>query len=1408
MEKYNKPDFLFEISWEICNKIGGIYTVLSTKSSLLNSEFGDNQIYIGPDVWMETSQTPDFEIDESLFKSWTSVAHDEGLLFRIGRWKVPGNPIVILIDFKQYFQEKNEIFAKFWELYKLDSISGQWDYIEPAMFGYAAAKIIESFYKFNISASDTIVAQFHEWMSGMGILYLKNKLPQIGTIFTTHATIIGRSIAGNEMALYKELDHINANEIAHKFNLNSKYSLEKLSIELCDILTTVSEITSRECKAIYGREADIITPNGIDRAMAPNMDFCNEKRIPARMCMLNVAKAMFNKEFPEDTPIIITSGRYEFRNKGIDMFLETLARMNNPEINKETLAFITVPANSISPVSELHDKLFNNSLNEVTEKHLTHYIHNPENDPILNACSRFNLNNDINSNVKVIFVPVYLNGNDGIFNLKYYDLLAGADLTVFASYYEPWGYTPLESLVFGVPTITTDLAGFGLWINEHFGMSEVATVLHRDDNNYKDAEDNLLINIKSFINKDISVREELRKEAFSLSNNFLWDKLIDYYHKAYESSLILSLSRKDLYRDKLQDHEQNVLSDEKSAPIWRKVFVKQDMPESLKNLKKLSMNLWWCWNPEAEELFRSINPERWEELHHNPIALFESLSVQEISKLESDSEFTNTLAKVYKNFEDYINVPMDEKKTSIAYFSMEFGLHNTLKIYSGGLGILAGDYLKEMSDRNENITGIGLLYRYGYFNQSLSHNGEQIGIVTPQRFTHLPIKPLYDENGELIKINIALPARNLTAKIWRTDVGRVSLYLLDTDIPDNWDSDRAVTHQLYGGDNENRFKQELLLGIGGIRLLRRLNINPKLYHLNEGHAAFAGLERLREFIKDKNFKFNEAMEIVRSSTLFTTHTPVPAGHDSFSEDILRTYIPHYSERLNISWNELINMGKIHPNSNEKFSMSVLAINTAQEVNGVSKIHGRVSREMFLDLYPGYYSNELFIGYVTNGVHYPTWVAEKWRNLHVEAFGNGFLSDQSNPDYWKKIYDVDDSKIWDISNVLRNDLIESLRKRIANEMTSRQESPAMILQTINELSPHKLTIGFARRFATYKRAHLLFQNLERLNSIINSEKHPVQFIFSGKAHPADKAGQDLIKQIIEVSRKPEFIGKIVFVENYDMETAKLIIQGVDIWLNTPTRPLEASGTSGEKAIMNGVLNLSVLDGWWAEGYRENAGWALKEERTYENQHYQDILDSETLYLIIENKIARLFYDRDENNIPHNWVQYVKNNFAEISPHYTMKRMTDDYFNNFYSKLEKRTDNYINSNYQDAFDYAAWKKNMIRNWDQIQVKSVNFPEPDTIKYKIGEEFEASVVLKLNGISAEDIAVEIIVGQKDTDRSKPYSKLMRMKVGKKIGSSVEFYIKEQILIPGILDISIRVRPDNKMMPYPQDLKLVKWI
>jgi glycogen phosphorylase/synthase len=593
-------------------------------------------------------------------------------------------------------------------------------------------------------------------------------------------------------------------------------------------------------------------------------------------------------------------------------------------------------------------------------------------------------------------------------------------------------------------------------------------------------------------------------------------------------------------------------------------------------------------------------------------------------------------------------------------------------------------------------------------------------------------------------------------------------------------------------------------------LLKALNYEPDLFHCNEGHAAFIGIERLRTFIQQKKFSFTHALEVVRATSLFTTHTPVPAGHDSFHEDLLRTYIPHYAGHLNITWDDFMNLGRAEENNpNEKFSLSILAARLSQEMNGVSKIHGRVTREMFLKLYSGFYPNELHISHVTNGIHVPTWLHDKWRELYSKYLDNDFINNQHDLKKWQNIYEVKDHLIWAIKQELRKELLDYIKDRLEISLTERQEDPRIIFQQITHLNNQTLTFGFARRFATYKRAHLLFTNPDRLAKLVNDPEKPVQFLFAGKAHPQDKAGQDLIKKIIEISKTPEFIGKILFIENYDMELASKMVQGCDVWINTPTRPLEASGTSGEKAVMNGVLNCSVLDGWWAEGYVQGAGWALKEDKTYDNQSIQDKLDAETLYNIIENQIKTLFYARNEDDIPHNWVQYMKKNIAEIAPKFTMNRMINDYKNNYYFKMYERSTALQKNNYELAKEIAGWKSKIYRIWDDIEISELIYPDSTLRPLKLGENFETKIILKnTSGLQAEDLGIEILFGQKEHDVVKKIIHQEELQLVEHKKNTMTFSVNIPANRAGVYDFVFRLFPKHPLLPHRQDFNLIRWI
>ncbi|MDR0427236.1 MAG: alpha-glucan family phosphorylase, partial [Dysgonamonadaceae bacterium] len=736
------------------------------------------------------------------------------------------------------------------------------------------------------------------------------------------------------------------------------------------------------------------------------------------------------------------------------------------------------------------------------------------------------------------------------------------------------------------------------------------------------------------------------------------------------------------------------------------------------------------------------------------------------------------------------------------------GLSNILKIYSGGLGVLAGDYIKEASDIGADLTAIGFLYRYGYFTQSLSMDGQQIANYEAQNFDQLPLTQVLDEEGKPLILEVPYNSFTVYSHVWMVNVGRVKLYLLDTDLEQNSEWDRAITAQLYGGDNENRLKQEYLLGVGGILLLNRLGIKKQVYHCNEGHAALINAQRLVDYIQNDRLNFNEALEVVRASALYTCHTPVPAGHDYFEEPLFEKYMSHYPARLGISWQEFVDMGRANPGSQEKFSMSVFALNTCQEANGVSFLHGEVSKRMFAPVWKGYFPQELHVGYVTNGVHMPTWASSEWRKFYEKHFNENFYKDQANPAIWEDIYKVDDEEIWDVRMKSKIRLGNCVRETINDSWLKRQGDPTQVISILDKINPNTLLIGFGRRFATYKRAHLLFTDLERLSKIVNNPDYPVQFIFTGKAHPADGGGQGLIKRIAEISRRPEFLGKIIFLENYDMRLAKRLISGVDIWLNTPTRPLEASGTSGEKAEMNGVLNFSVLDGWWYEGYKENAGWALTDKRTYDNQEYQDQLDAATIYSMLENEIIPLYYSTNSKGHSPEWIQYIKNSIAQIAPHYTTRRMFDDYVARFYDVLANRSTILQENNYAKAKEIAAWKEEVAIHWDEIEVVSAEYSD-NIINHsiEIGEVLSFSVVLDKHNLKG-DIGVEAVQVRTDPTSHEHVIKIETLNLDKTEGNEVFFSVKVKASEAGSFKYALRIYPLNKDLPHRMDFAYLKWI
>ena len=844
-----------------------------------------------------------------------------------------------------------------------------------------------------------------------------------------------------------------------------------------------------------------------------------------------------------------------------------------------------------------------------------------------------------------------------------------------------------------------------------------------------------------------------------------------------------------------------------NQPCWKPVTAKSNIPEKLKKLEELAHNMWWAWNHSAKSLFRSLDAKLFDECDGNPILLLQRLSFEKMEKLSHDQSLIQKMDDVYKEFRAYMDEKPNKKRASVAYFCMEYGLNHVLKIYSGGLGVLAGDYLKEASDSNVDMCAVGFLYRYGYFTQSLSMDGQQVANYEAQNFGSLPIEQQLDEDGRPMVIDVPHMNYYVHAYVWRVNVGRIKLYLLDTDNDMNSQFDRSITHALYGGDWENRLKQEILLGIGGVLMLQKLGIKKDVYHCNEGHAALCNVQRLVDFVREGK-SFTQALELVRASSLYTVHTPVPAGHDYFDEGLFGKYMSGYPQLLGISWDEFIGMGRMNPDDKgERFCMSTFACNTSQEVNGVSWLHGEVSKKMFAGIWKGYYPEESHVGYVTNGVHFPTWCANEWRKLYAAHLDKNHIHDQSNQTIWEGIYNVSDEELWATRMALKTKLVDYIRKQFRDRWLKNQGDPSRVVSLMDKINPNALLIGFGRRFATYKRAHLLFTDLERLSKIVNNPDYPVQFLYTGKAHPADGAGQGLIKKIYEISQRPEFLGKIIFLENYDMQLARRLVSGVDIWMNTPTRPLEASGTSGEKALMNGVVNLSVLDGWWYEGYRPGAGWALTDKRTYQYQEHQDQLDAATIYGLLENEIMPLYYARNSEGISTGWIKVIKNSIAQIAPHYTMKRQLDDYYDKFYNRLRSRYNALAADDCKLAREIAEWKENVAAHWDDIHVDSIQKSE-ELISGNVeaGKKYNIQIVVDEAGLD-DAVGLELVTLTTDKDGQDHVYHVDPFRVVERNGNKFTFAAAHGLDNAGSFKVCYRMYPKNENLPHRQDFCYVKW-
>lgn len=1344
---------LFEVSWEVGNKVGGIHTVVSTKAKTLVERLGDEYVAIGP--WILTGGS-DSEVftEEKLYSDFCENCRAMGVPVRIGRWNIPGSPLTILVEFSGLFAKKDEILAKLWDEWKVDSIEGQWDYVEPVLFGWAAGLVIEAWWKERVATEGrACIAQFHEWMVGSGMLYLKTNAPGIGTVFTTHATVLGRSLSSTGRLPAEGLAGRTPDEVARTSGVRSKHSLEGVCAREADVFTTVSEVTASEAELFFGRRAEPLLPNGIDLSVIDALAG-ETTRIAAERALRDLAWRCTGED-PGDALLLCNSGRYEFHNKGIDLLLDACARMNS-QAGRKFILFVLVPAGNSGLKSVLHERM----AKAPHDAHgpigvSTHNLFDEVHDPIQRRCNERGLVNAIGSRVKVVHVPIYLGAKDGLLNLPYEAVLRAMELSCFPSFYEPWGYTPEESLAVGVPTITTDCAGFGRWaLDKKLGSERGVYVFKREaaarkHNGFDTLIEPLVELLESFL-RETRDREATIRTCRETAQLTAWSGLIANYEEAFTVAIKCADERapRTASRGVRKRRTLQVAAPQQgSRPRLTKFHVATSYPEPLQGLERLARNLWWSWDPEATALFRDLSPGKWDDHHHNPITFLRDVFTKDVQRFEADQAYLVRLRAVLARFDAYMkDEPKAVKyagadaitpKNPVAYFCAEFGLHESLRIYSGGLGILAGDHLKSASDLDIPLIGVGLFYKKGYFAQKLTLAGEQLSADAENDPRDLPMEAVLDEHGKILHIDLQLPSSNLTLCAWKVRVGRVVLYLLDSDCEANRPEDRDITRQLYGGDHEMRLRQEIVLGRGGKRLLAKLDIHPSCFHINEGHAAFLVLERVSRLVREIGLTFDEAREFVRATTVFTTHTPVPAGHDRFGEDVMRRYFSDAASWVGVPWEHFFQLGTAEEDKTS-FNMSYLAMNFAAFVNGVSKLHGEVSQKLLNPFWPRLLEIEVPVTSITNGVHLPTWTHPSMCNL-LGVAGRPIRGE----DFAKGAGKLLDAPLWSLRREHKRRLVDVLRETLTVRTAERGESPARLERMKAGMDPDALWIGFARRFAPYKRAQLLFRDRARLKAILDSKERPVRFVFGGKAHPKDKHGQEILKSVVEMTRSEEFLGKIFFVEDYGIEIARTLVQGVDVWLNNPTRPLEASGTSGMKVSANGGLNLSILDGWWIEAHEidEQNGWAIGKGATHSTQELQDEEDVVQLYRLLEGEVVPLYFDRDAKGIPKRWLDRVRVNLKTIPPAFNTDRMVSEYRDRAYLPLGAAWFAMQRQRFGPARARSTRAVSIRKGFESVKILEAQIADVSTMR--VGDMLDVRVDVDLGPLTPEDVAVELVLG-----------------------------------------------------------------
>jgi starch phosphorylase len=846
----------------------------------------------------------------------------------------------------------------------------------------------------------------------------------------------------------------------------------------------------------------------------------------------------------------------------------------------------------------------------------------------------------------------------------------------------------------------------------------------------------------------------------------------------------------------------------------RSFTIEPSLPPELAPLVELAHNLWWCWNGDAQDLFRRLDPQGWETSYHNPVAMLGMIDQQRLVEIAADDGFMAHLQRVHKDLQDYIarrgwwqKTFGGDKQPQVAYFCAEFGISECLPIYSGGLGVLAGDHLKSASALDIPLVAVGLLYQQGYFRQRLNADGWQLELFPRNDFHNMPVQAIRAPDNTPVTIEVEMPGRQVRAQVWRSQVGRISLYLLDTNVPENAPEDRHITAQLYGGDQEMRIRQEVVLGIGGVRMLKTLGIAPKAFHMNEGHSAFLGLERIRLLMAERGVSFDDAREAVAASSIFTTHTPVPAGNDAFEPWLIDKYFANYWGQLGLTRDQFLALGRQEPhNKDEPMNLTVLAMRLSAFRNGVSELHGLVSRKLWQGVWSGVPLPEVPVHHITNGIHTRTWISHDLAALYDRYLGPEWGEKAGDGKTWNSIQQIPDTELWRTHERRRERLVAFARGHLRQQLVKRGAGSAELAAAEEVLDSEALTIGFARRFATYKRANLLLTDLKRLARLLGGERR-VQIIFAGKAHPRDNPGKDLIRQIVHTTRREEFRRSMVFLEDYDMNVARYLVQGVDVWLNTPLRPMEASGTSGMKAAANGALNISILDGWWAEAYDPSVGWAIGSGESYDDLEYQNAVESQALYDLLEKEVVPLFYDRGGDGLPRSWLAKMKSAMAKLAPVYNTNRMVRQYAEMFYSPASKRWEELTGSEMAGARDLAAWKRRLREAFPSIRIESVSDSMGPSGSAAVGKDVTVEATVDLGGLAPEDITAELYYGRLDDDGQLSEGKALEMRQVGVDGRKVRYQGAMPCSRSGMTGYTVRVLPRHGTLGDPRDMGLVRW-